>query len=183
MATDAIGQTIPSWVEDNSYELKSMATFTSNEGHVTPCSDADFRALWKTHYEGSIVRDGKFKDNSAYDGKFFVDSQRNYNKVEELPEQLNVTGSQNSDGKPMGVIPALSGEDENDTANYGAGMWVGNSGLDAYSIPTTFWIGDTEVTKDDEFTSIKKGVCWRYCLLYTSPSPRDMSASRMPSSA
>ena len=32
MATDAIGQTIPSWVEDNSYELKSVGTFTSNEG-------------------------------------------------------------------------------------------------------------------------------------------------------
>ena len=55
MATDAIGQTIPSWVEDNSYELKSMATFTSNEGHVTPCSDADFRALWKTHYDNHSI--------------------------------------------------------------------------------------------------------------------------------
>ena len=47
MATDAIGQTIPSWVEDNSYELKSVGTFTSNEGHITPCSDADFRAYGK----------------------------------------------------------------------------------------------------------------------------------------
>ena len=166
MATDAIGQTIPSWVEDNSYELKSVGTFTSNEGHVTPCSEADFRALWKTHYDNHIVRDGKYKDNSAYDGKFFVDSQRNYNKVEELPEQLNVTGSQNSDGKPMGIIPALGGEDENDTANYGASMWVGNSGLDAYSLPTTFWIGDTEVTKDDAFTSVKKSIIWRYASDY-----------------
>ena len=166
MATDAIGQTIPSWVEDNSYELKSMATFTSNEGHVTPCSDADFRALWKTHYEGSIVRDGKMKDNSAFDGKFFVDSNRNYNNVDNLPDQLNVTGSLNADGKPMGIIPTISGEDENDTANYGAGMWIGNSGLDAYSAPTTFWIGDTEVTKDDEFTSIKKAFYWRHASDY-----------------
>ena len=79
MATDAIGQTIPSWVEDNSYELKSVATFTSNEGHLTPCSDTDFRSLWKTHYEGSIVRDGKMKDNSSYDGKFWIDPNRNYN--------------------------------------------------------------------------------------------------------
>lgn len=166
MATDAIGQTIPSWVEDNSYELKSVGTFTSNEGHITPCSDADFRALWKTHYNNHIVRDGKYKDNSAYDGKFFVDSQRNYNKVEDLPEQLNVTGSNNSDGKPMGIIPALGGEDETDTANYGASMWIGNSGLDAYSLPTTFWIGDTEVTKDDAFTSVKKSIIWRYASDY-----------------
>ena len=26
-------------------------------------------------------------------------------------------------------------------------------------------------------------ICWRVCLLYTSPSPRDLSTSRMPSSA
>ena len=26
-------------------------------------------------------------------------------------------------------------------------------------------------------------VLWKYCLLYTSPSPRDISGSRMPSSA
>ena len=58
-------------------------------------------------------------------------------KVEELPEQLNVTGSLNPDGKPMGIIPTISGEDENDTANYGAGMWIGNSGLDAYSLSGT----------------------------------------------
>ena len=96
------------------------------------------------------------KDNSAFDGKFFVDSNRNYNNVDNLPDQLNVTGSLNADGKPMGIIPTISGEDENDTSNYGAGMWVGNSGLDAYMPPMTFWIGDTEVTKDDEFTSIKK---------------------------
>ena len=166
MATDAIGQTIPSWVEDNSYELKSVATFTSNEGHLTPCSETDFRSLWKTHYEGSIVRDGKMKDNSSYDGKFWIDPNRNYNKVEELPDQLNTTGEKNADGKPMAMIPSLSGEDDSDTSNYGAAQWVGNSGLDAYAPPCTFWIGDTEVTKDDAFTSTKKYVCWRYASDY-----------------
>lgn len=166
MATDAIGQTIPSWVEDNSYELKSVATFTSNEGHLTPCSETDFRSLWKTHYEGSIVRDGKMKDNSSYDGKFWIDPNRNYNKVEELPDQLNTTGETNADGKPMAMIPSLSGEDDSDTSNYGAAQWVGNSGLDAYAPPCTFWIGDTEVTKDDAFTSVKKYVVWRYASDY-----------------
>ena len=28
-----------------------------------------------------------------------------------------------------------------------------------------------------------KEECWDYCLLYTSPSPRDRTRSRMPSSA
>ena len=166
MANDALGQTIPTWVEDNSYELKSVITYTANEGHLSPCSDSDFQSLWKTHYEGSIVRDGKMKDNSAFDGKFFVDSNRNYNNVDNLPDQLNVTGSLNADGKPMGIIPTISGEDENDTANYGAGMWIGNSGLDAYMPPMTFWIGDTEVTKDDAFTSVKKYVIWIYASDY-----------------
>lgn len=166
MATDTIGQTIPSWVEDNSYELKSSVTFTINEGHLTPCSETDFRSLWKTHHDASIIRDGKFKDNSAYDGKFWIDPNRNYNKVEELPDQLNTTGSQNADGKPMAMIPSLAGQDDSDTSNYGAQQWVGNSGLDAYAVPCSFWIGDTEVTKDDAFTSVKKGVCWRYASDY-----------------
>ena len=166
MANDSIGQIIPSWVEDNSYELKSSCTFQSNEGHLTPCSDKDFQSLWKTHYEGSIVRDGKMKDNNAYSGKFFVDPNRDYYKVEDLPENLNTTGSQNADGKPMGMIPALAGEDENDTANFGAGLWHGNAGLDSYKEPASFWIGDTEVTKDDAFTSIKHCVYWRYASDY-----------------
>ena len=31
----------------------------------------------------------------------------------------------------------------------------GNAGLDSYKEPASFWIGDTEVTKDDAFTSVK----------------------------
>ena len=103
MATDAIGQTIPSWVEDNSYELKSSCTFQANEGHLNPCSDKDFQSMWRTFHEGQIVRDGKLKDNSAYNGKFLVDPNRNYHNVEDLPENLNTTGSQNPDGNPMAV--------------------------------------------------------------------------------
>ena len=61
--------------------------------------------------------------------QFFVDPNRNYHNVEDLPENLNTTGSQNPDGNPMGMIPMVSGEDANDTANYGAGMCDGNAGL------------------------------------------------------
>ena len=38
----------------------------------------------------------------------------------------------------------------------------------------------------NELSKVPKGQCWqafRACLLYTSPSPRDLSTSRMPSSA
>ena len=46
MANDALGQTIPTWVEDNSYELKSVITFdTANEGHLSPCSDVRFSII------------------------------------------------------------------------------------------------------------------------------------------
>ena len=162
MATDAIGQTIPSWVEDNSYEVHVSCIFTSNEGHLTPCSETDFRTLWTTHYEGMIIRDGKVKDNSSFNGKHWVDPNRNFNKVENLPENLNTTGSRNADGKPMVTIPSIAGEDSNDTTSYGITQWIGNSGLDAYVPPMTFWIDDTEVTKNDSYTSIKKHYIFRY---------------------
>ena len=38
-------------------------------------------------------------------------------------------------------------------------------------------------TKDDAERAIYAGALFVYCLLYTSPSPRDMRRSRMPSSA
>jgi len=43
--------------------------------------------------------------------------------------------------------------------------------------PTTFWIVDAFPSEADRQTHING------CLLYTSPSPRDLSTSRMPSSA
>ena len=33
------------------------------------------------------------------------------------------------------------------------------------------------------YNTLKDGIDWSYCLLYTSPSPRDVEESRMPSSA
>tara|TARA_B100001093_G_scaffold80834_1_gene72209 strand:- start:377 stop:1486 length:1110 start_codon:yes stop_codon:yes gene_type:complete len=166
MANDTVGQTIPSWVEDNSYEVYVSCIFTTNEGHTNPCSIEQFRTFWKTHYEGMIVRDGKVKDNSSFDGKFWVDPNRNYYKVEELPENLNTTGSSNADGNPMAMVPTVAGVNNSDTTNYGITQWIGNSGLDAYAPPMTFWIDDTEVTKNDLFTSIKKGYIFRHASDY-----------------
>ena len=45
------------------------------------------------------------------------------------------------------------------------------------------------ILKGNSVKDIEKTVCWGHletlnsCLLYTSPSPRDLSTSRMPSSA
>ena len=38
MANDALGQTIPSWVEDSSYQVQSKITFQINDGHPSPSS-------------------------------------------------------------------------------------------------------------------------------------------------
>ena len=67
-----------------------------------------------------------------------------------------------------------------------------NSVLNSYGIAS---IEEAEkITKDaglnvyDQIKGIQpicfENACWAYtCLLYTSPSPRDLSTSRMPSSA
>ena len=52
-----------------------------------------------------------------------------------------------------------------------------------------WWIQVFTVDKDVKFMlmfrvdKLRKAVKYLYCLLYTSPSPRDLSTSRMPSSA
>ena len=55
-------------------------------------------------------------------------------------------------------------------------------------IGTGFYIDDVDATVDDQilqFDQAIRDVLWKssICLLYTSPSPRDLSTSRMPSSA
>ena len=55
------------------------------------------------------------------------------------------------------------------------------------------WFGDLTLTHEDDGTTSLTGaiadqaelhgVLTKICLLYTSPSPRDLSTSRMPSSA
>ena len=44
------------------------------------------------------------------------------------------------------------------------------------------WTLEDSVQKDDEVINLSEGK-FIICLLYTSPSPRDLSTSRMPSSA
>ena len=46
----------------------------------------------------------------------------------------------------------------------------------------TYVTGDIDVVSEEGCTHIVHARC-RSCLLYTSPSPRDLSTSRMPSSA
>ena len=54
-----------------------------------------------------------------------------------------------------------------------------------YDIPIfTIFLLSSETTKDDNFPEIIDAIsCFFSCLLYTSPSPRDRTRSRMPSSA
>ena len=45
------------------------------------------------------------------------------------------------------------------------------------------WRLDSNVATPDHNVSTQRGKMMDICLLYTSPSPRDLSTSRMPSSA
>ena len=47
------------------------------------------------------------------------------------------------------------------------------------NMTATFTVGEKEIMQED----MKQLTKSYYCLLYTSPSPRDYAASRMPSSA
>ena len=44
-------------------------------------------------------------------------------------------------------------------------------------------LADFSVPQELGFGEVKVPIMYRACLLYTSPSPRDLSTSRMPSSA
>ena len=46
-----------------------------------------------------------------------------------------------------------------------------------------FILGGAVTAQDDDVAKQKKSEYQAACLLYTSPSPRDLSTSRMPSSA
>ena len=59
---------------------------------------------------------------------------------------------------------------------------VGSSSEKSRPISSTF--SSTRIVNGHSVEMIPKGVGeFRICLLYTSPSPRDLSTSRMPSSA
>ena len=67
------------------------------------------------------------------------------------------------------TLPELTGYEKSQKTEYGAlnvktGIYTGRSPKDKYIVK--------DKTTEDNF-----------CLLYTSPSPRDLSTSRMPSSA
>ena len=87
MANDNWGQTIPSWVEDNSYECSVRQTIKINDGHPTPMTSAQFCSLWKDSGDKYIVRDGVVKDSEWMDGKFLEDSQRTYTGMDDIAQK------------------------------------------------------------------------------------------------
>ena len=65
-----------------------------------------------------------------------------------------------------------------------AGFPEGENGYDLKKIEESFRLPCDEIGNDDCIArALGVGACTWVCLLYTSPSPRDMRRSRMPSSA
>ena len=52
-----------------------------------------------------------------------------------------------------------------------------------FQLADNFYIPDSNTFKQDPILADKKVLNLFFCLLYTSPSPRDATLSRMPSSA
>ena len=72
---------------------------------------------------------------------------------------------------------ALLGYPEALPTQDGEALFAGLSGV----IPTWESAGDSVLTHEGAFSAVYRD--GKACLLYTSPSPRDRSSSRMPSSA
>ena len=52
------------------------------------------------------------------------------------------------------------------------------------ALPSTYTVQDAVLNTETDLSLVGKGYAgYGDCLLYTSPSPRDLSTSRMPSSA
>jgi len=151
MATDNWGQTIPSWVEDNSYECATRQTIVQNDGHPTPMSQANFNKFLKESGDGYMygLRGGTVKDNDWMDGKFIEDSQRTYTGVDTIEQKDKMVAKYGAapDGNPKATLSFAKGVDSNDTSNWGSVTWCNNSGLDVYTSPYTYWNGSTEVAK------------------------------------
>ena len=95
------------------------------------------------------------------------------------------SGSSGGNGKPRAAEPASTSPHVSDTGGASASSapdvsdWPDEGGLVAVSLPrATIQQIDTVDNQASDLTD-HSGIC----LLYTSPSPRDLSTSRMPSSA
>ena len=62
----------------------------------------------------------------------------------------------------------------------GVQIWLSGAMIASYDGDTGSWTGELEVHEGEETAHMDIRMV---CLLYTSPSPRDLSTSRMPSSA
>ena len=168
MANDAQSQTIPSWVEDDSFEVQSKVTYTINSGHPSPLSATQFKTFWKGLYDNAVVRSGKIQDNTHMNGKYLVDNQRGHNGESNFSGTLNITGETNVDGGQMVVYPVITGGESDDTVtiDWDGVCWIGNSGLDVYSHPFVFKNGSTVVSSTGDFDTVEKITSWRYASDY-----------------
>ena len=58
-----------------------------------------------------------------------------------------------------------------------------NTPADGTVVTVCGWAKNIRDSKNIGFIALSDGGCFKTCLLYTSPSPRDYAAPRMPSSA
>ena len=104
---------------------------------------------------------------------------------------LLLIGCSGSDGENLSTLEA-SVTSSNDTPLYDETYtisWESNASQCYATSTTGSWLGELAPSGSQDFVAKRGGTanygvqCRKSCLLYTSPSPRDLSTSRMPSSA
>ena len=141
-------------------------------------ADGTTAAGGSTSADGSAASDGSSTSDGSSDGTASTDSSSSGAIVNGgfTDEQLGNTDEtrtiyRNSDGKPRVIVPD------------GNGAWMDNEG-NRFTFSSQY---DCDVYEEDGTSFYWHGeaadVYYMPCLLYTSPSPRDGTRSRMPSCA
>ena len=132
-----------------------------------------------------VVKLKKLEDQLEEKEKELKELKRNIELVsgEVIPtmmQEMNISTLKLADGSSVEVKPVYGASITvaNKEAAY---TWLRENGLgDLIKNEITVSFGRNEDNKASEYANLAKG---QGCLLYTSPSPRDLSTSRMPSSA
>ena len=100
-----------------------------------------------------------------------------------MMQEMNISTLKLADGSSVEVKPVYGASNPTKSKEE-AFKWLRDNGLgDLIKNEITVAFGRDEDNKAQQYAVLAQGQGYEPCLLYTSPSPRDVEESRMPSSA
>ena len=148
--------------------------FVANNGYITTDSDT-LASLGCT--QGQVAKSNGSSWSCAAD----VDTNTQLTETQ-VDAMVANNGYMTSDSDTLAALSCLPGEI---ARFYGpTGTWVCDSETVTTTLPWSAISGIPADIADGDQDTVTTTLPWSsICLLYTSPSPRDLSTSRMPSSA